>query len=349
MKDYRISFGNIWNYLSEDTGNVIDKGHPCILITDEISGKAIAFTFTHDKYYGIEGKEERYVAVTAPEISNTRIKNEEELEATWNYYYEIYNNPKNDFATRKEAKQIFDKARIGYLCKHPIENNKSYLEQEVPTFESRFDFKFSHRITETKSNNDMFYEQVKINKTKFIKFLPLVEKALINNNLNKYEAKIKDINGFLDIESQKFSPEERLNIAWKVNNEINFQKNTSKSTELEYVERIKNMIETKGSKVFEISFLNEYIDKLKIKDLEHKIEIIDSKISKLEKTKSEIVFKLDIERYSKVKEMISELSSEKTKLNQELSDLKEQFENKDKKIENDNPIDTKIEDNDNPE
>lgn len=73
-----ITFEKIWDYLSEDTGNVITIGLPWILVNDEKLGIQ-AFTLSHESAFGIEGMERQYSETTSVEIWKTKIKDLNEL------------------------------------------------------------------------------------------------------------------------------------------------------------------------------------------------------------------------------------------------------------------------------
>lgn len=317
----KISFGKIWNYISERTEKTITISHPCILIDD--NNKTLAFVFTHEIDYGIENKEEKYSYKSPIEMSTTRIKTNENLEIAREYYRNILKIEKNAGKIMDAKKYLKSLDNYGTECVCPFPaSEKSYLSQEIPVFYDKNEYKFFPLpITEKKCYYTKDYENLEANKNKFINFLPIVEKALLNNVLYKYEPSTQ--NDKFELKTEKFSTNEKINLAWGIENEIKWQNHEPKIEQLEFIDSILE----KGKKTLnnkELLEILEYKKELKIIDIEKSLSIQESKLEILEKEKKEIVLSNDIEKFNDNKKEIEETKAKIEELKKELNDSKEE-------------------------
>lgn len=329
-----IKYGQIYGYLSEDTGTKITNRHPGIVINDERFG-TYSFVFTHDKSFKIEG-DDKYYFKSEPEMSRTKIKDLNELKLASDYYYEIKNDKYHyTYEQRKEASRIYDSLKIGYVCIHPVEKNISYLEQEVPHFENKNDFDFTFKKTNLKRAITPYEkEEITKNIAKYRSMLKLIEKGLLKNVFYKYDGKYEENKNILEITKTKIPFEERIKLAFEVRNERNFIEKTEKISLIEYVENIKEKYTSeKAQKVFE-----KIENECKLKEKELKVEVIDNKLSILNELKKEIYVMKDkdemLDKYIKIRENIAKLENEKENAVKELKDFKDELIEKEKKQEN---------------
>lgn len=290
----KITLCKIYNYISEDDGRIIPDKHPAILLEDK--NLFTTFVFTHDEKYGIEEMLKNYSCKLMPAFSNT-VVTKENLNATKEYYENIYNDKSEDYSKRKEAKFILNHLCEGFKCLHPIENNISYLSQEIPFFTNRKDFKFYPLVTsENKAVTVEDYNNIDRYKEMYAKFLPLIEKALINDRLYKYDASSKETDNFLEIQKEKFSQNERLDLAYEIHNRISIINHTEKISKSAFLEKILTNVEQGKIKNFEIESLKDYIQEIKENEIEAKIKIKEFEIKEI--TNKLIYFKEKNDKYN---------------------------------------------------
>ena len=279
----KVMLGKIYGFLSEKTGDVVTKPHPCIFIDDK-NGNRYSFIFSHDKDYGVKDKELRY-SILSPEqkFSNTRVL-EEDLKITRDYYYVMSKDKTLPYKARMDAKEIYENVSIGYICYHPIAKERAYLEQEVPKFDisscNRDNFKTKTSYKEdSKTDMDL--------KNFFTEGMRKVEKALLNDRLFVYKSSLKDSDSLFETQKEPFSLKDRIDFAFALDKEIKIQnlKNDNEKT--------KKMVEINLSpKANFIEFLikndfakdnkkeiNEILRLTKLEDYDRKLAFCENEIS----------------------------------------------------------------------
>lgn len=353
----KITFGKLKNFISEDNGEKISKAHPCILVENE-NDKKVAFLFTHEQLYGIEGRQEAYSYEIKNEMSNTAVR-KEDLQATYKYYDKIVKETdkfdiQNNVNIRKEylnAKKILSELSIGYTCYHPIEKSKTYLEQEVAVFKNKEDFIKIHNkndesfISTTVKNNDYVSNNIiKKNVEKFRKGMAIIEKALINDRLfffdtsfSKEEKQIDNPDDFSSLKEknnlrkEKYDLKDRIDLAFAISIERHIQALPFDLSDKERKSKIVEYNLLSKEKYIQMIIDNKINkdDEPKLKDIQKiaKVEDCDKIINYYEneiKFREKIITKLsafraqDIEKGERLKSEIKTFTEARTKNEKEL-------------------------------
>lgn len=263
-----IQFLKIGNYISEYTEEKITVFHPAILV--EKNNKYYCFSFTHDKNYAIEGKENKYSCLFLNDFSTTKIGDNKTLEETKKYYENILKNEVKVDKILEAKKHLRGLQYYGmdYVCPHKTDNSYSYLSQEVPIFYSRKEFSFYKiPISFKQCSCEKDYLSFEADKEKFLKFLSITKMALLSNVLYKYEPSSK--NDFIEIQKERFTFIERIDLAFEIENEIKWQNHESKLEKIEFLDKIiENNINKKGTPIIEK--IENYKDELIIQKIYNK-------------------------------------------------------------------------------
>lgn len=165
---------------------------------------------------------------------------------------------------------------------HPTFSEPTFLSAEIPYFNNKANFKFYPFATsENKATTMNDYNNIDKNREMYAKFLPLIEKALINDRLYKYDASSKDTDNFLEIQKEKFSQNERLDLAYEIHNKISIINHTEKISKSVFLEKILTNVEQGKIKNFEIESLKDYIQETKENEIEAKIKIKEFEIKEI--------------------------------------------------------------------
>ena len=318
MGKIKVIYGKISNYISQDTEELMRTPHPCILIRDESSKdnfKEYAFVFTHDSYYGIEKKQEKFACSFKGELSTTRIGDMETYYKTVDYYENIVKNEKNVDKIMDAKKWLRLLNNFGIECKCPHYTEKpSYLMQDIAVFKNFNERRFTPlAITPKQCVTKIDFEKYADNQKKFEKYLPIVKKALISNVLEWYEPSSK--NEFTEISKYKFNLEERINLSFEIHNELCWQEHRPKIEKVEFIDRIidanasrtdfvSRLKELKEKNIVEKIFKDDQLEKIYIKDKndfkteleKYNCKISDEKCSELYKEFCDKIEKDEIEK-----------------------------------------------------
>ena len=292
----KVNYAYVSGYVSEDTGEIMNKRHPAIVVLD--GNKQYMFPFTSEEHYGVV---EKGFIIKNDGFFNTRIRTSEELCDAADYYRTL---GKWKFA---------DNLKIGDICEHYVRGHLSFLTEKIPVVDYG-EAKITMIPMKYKPNeNPKYIEQCEKNRTFAFQAFKIIEKAIFMNKIERYETSNKPFENIFNIETQKFTIKEKVDICIGLRNERAFLEKNPQKDKIEYIKMIEKNKDFLKLSEQDLNELNSYKKELiEEKKIEHDKKLVE-KIDNLQQQKIEAGIAGNIEKYTEVKEEIEKIKSHLSK------------------------------------